>query len=231
MPSRGPCGAGRISGRVPWKGANLQRTSRIAIEMKRPRLVGIAGGTGSGKTTLAHAIGHATHSSVIIPMDNYYKRTRGLTQTEKAALNYDHPDAYDWALLGGQMKSLLAGRAIRMPIYSYELHDRTEEDREVAPADLIILEGILALHDRSLNREMDLKIFIDADEETRFSRRLERDVRERGRSSESVKNQFETTVMPMHDLFVEPTRAFADTIVDGTVPFSRALVDRILENL
>jgi len=196
--------------------------------MKRPRLVGIAGGTGSGKTTLARAIGGATASSVIIPMDNYYKSTRGLELEEKAALNYDHPDAYDWALLGEQLSILLGGRPIRMPVYSYARHDRTGETKGVEPTGLIIIEGILALYDRSLNELMGLKIFIDADEATRFARRMERDVRDRGRSRESVTDQLETTVRPMHDLYVEPSRDHADVIVDGTAAFTPDLLARIL---
>ena len=206
----------------------LQGTSRVAIEMKSPRLVGIAGGTGSGKTTLARAISGATTSSVIIPMDNYYKSTRGLEMEEKAALNYDHPDAYDWSLLGEQLSILLRGRPIRMPVYSYECHDRTGETKGVEPAGLVIVEGILALYDRSLNEQMGLKIFIDADEATRFSRRMERDVRDRGRSRESVIDQLETTVRPMHDLYVESSRDHADVIVDGTAAFTTDLVVRIM---
>ena len=196
--------------------------------MKRPRLIGIAGGTGSGKTTLARAISRATPSSVIIPMDNYYKSTRGLTREEQKSLNYDHPEAYDWDLLGDQLSALLRGCPIRMPVYSYERHDRTEETVEVECVGLVILEGILALHDRSLNEQMDLKIFIDADEAARFSRRMERDVRDRGRSRESVTDQFEQTVRPMHILFVEPSRDHADMVVDGTAAFTTDLIVRIM---
>lgn len=177
-------------------------------------LIGIAGGTGSGKTTLTrHLKEHFGNSVTVIGHDSYYKRQEGKTYEERARVNYDHPSAFDTELLIQHLKELKAGRAIQCPVYSYVEHNRTDETVTVQPNKVIIVEGILIFADEELANEMDIKIFVDTDADERILRRIVRDVRERGRTLESVVSQYLTTVKPMHEQYVEPSKRRADIIM------------------
>lgn len=182
---------------------------------RKPLVIGLAGGTGSGKTTIAQALLDAAgpDSAVIIPQDAYYRVHRHLSFAERELINYDEPAAFDTDLLAGQLDELLAGRSIRRPHYDFSVHDRSPEPVMVEPRRLLIVEGILVLNEPALRERMDVKIFVDAPADERFIRRLERDVQERQRSAGSVINQYRSTVKPMHDLFVEPSKQHADLIV------------------
>ena len=176
-------------------------------------IIGIAGGTGSGKTTLTdHLAAHFGSAISVVHHDNYYKR-QDVPFEERCKQNYDHPDAFDTGLMVSQLKELKAGRPIRCPVYSYADHNRTEETVLIQPAPVIIVEGILIFHDPRLRELMDIRIFVETDADVRILRRALRDVEERGRSMQSVVQQYLTTVKPMHEQFVEPTRKFADIVV------------------
>lgn len=179
-------------------------------------LIGIAGGTGSGKTTLTrHLKEHFGPEVTVIGHDNYYKRQDGKTLEERAKVNYDHPAAFDTELLIEHLKELKEGRPIRCPVYSYVEHNRTEETREILPTKVIIVEGILIFQNPTLRDMFDIKIFVETDADVRILRRALRDVEERGRTLQSVVTQYLTTVKPMHEQYVEPSRKFADIIVGG----------------
>ena len=177
-------------------------------------LIGIAGGTGSGKTTLTRRLVETFGGDVsVVYHDNYYKRLVGMTYEERSALNYDHPDSFDTALLVEDLKKLAAGETIRCPVYDYTIHNRSEETVEVRPTRVVIVEGILIFADPALRDLLDIKIFVDADADVRILRRIRRDVKERGRSLDSVIDQYLTTVKPMHEQFVQPSRRYADIVV------------------
>ena len=177
-------------------------------------LIGIAGGTGSGKTTLTrHLKEHFGPHVTVIGHDSYYKRQEGKTYDERAAQNYDHPDAFDTDLLIQHLKELKAGRSIRCPVYSYVDHNRTDKTEEIFPTKVLIVEGILIFQDPELREMFDIKIFVETDADTRILRRALRDVEERGRTLRSVVTQYLTTVKPMHEQYVEPSRKYADIIV------------------
>lgn len=177
-------------------------------------VIGIAGGTGSGKTTLTRHLKNQFHQHVsVIYHDSYYKAHHELTYEERCGLNYDHPDAFDTHLMLEHLRNLKAGQPVRCPTYDYTIHDRAEETVEICPARVVIVEGILIFHDPELRRLMDVKIFVDADADVRILRRILRDVKERGRSLDSVVEQYLTTVKPMHEQFVEPAKRFADVVV------------------
>ncbi|MBU0491355.1 MAG: uridine kinase [Chloroflexi bacterium] len=178
-------------------------------------IVGLAGGSGSGKSTLVHNILEvlAGKSVIVIEQDNYYKANAHLSLAERRAINYDHPASLDNDLLAEHVRALRAGRPIEKPLYDFTTHTRRAETVRVEPADVIILEGILVLESRQLWELMDLKIYVDTDPDVRFIRRLERDISERGRTMESVIQQYLTTVRPMHLQFVEPSRRHADVII------------------
>ena len=176
-------------------------------------LIGIAGGTGSGKTTLtAHLEQHFGEDITVIHHDSYYKR-QDLPFEERCKTNYDHPDAFDTDLMIEDLKKLKAGQTIHCPVYDYSIHNRTEDTLEVQPTKVVLVEGILIFQNRALRDLLDIKIFVETDADVRILRRALRDVEERGRSLESVVNQYLTTVKPMHEQFVEPTRKYADIIV------------------
>ena len=176
--------------------------------------IGIAGGTGSGKTTLTrHLKEHFGDAVTVIGHDSYYKRQDGKTYEERSKVNYDHPDAFDTDLLIEDIKRLRRGETVHCPTYDYTIHDRAEKTVTVRPARVIIVEGILIFQSRELCDLMDIKIYVDTDADVRILRRIVRDVRDRGRSLESVVNQYLTTVKPMHEQFVEPSRKYADIIV------------------
>ena len=177
-------------------------------------IIGIAGGTGSGKTTLTRKLQETFGPDVsVVYHDNYYKRHDGMTYEERASLNYDHPDAFDTPLMVEHLRQLLAGQTIQCPVYDYTVHNRSDQTIEIHPTKVIIVEGILIFENKALRDLMDIRIFVDTDADVRILRRALRDVEERGRSLESVVNQYLTTVKPMHEQFVEPTRKFADIIV------------------
>ncbi len=177
-------------------------------------LIGIAGGTGSGKTTLTrHLKNHFGQEVTVIGHDNYYKRQEGKTYEERAKQNYDHPDAFDTGLLVEHLRELKAGRSIRCPVYSYVDHNRTDEALEIFPTKVLIVEGILIFQDPELREMFDIKIFVETDADVRILRRCLRDVEERGRTLRSVVIQYLTTVKPMHEQYVEPSRKYADIVV------------------
>ena len=177
-------------------------------------IIGIAGGTGSGKTTLTRRLQDAFGDDVsVVYHDNYYKKHVGLPYEQRAALNYDHPDSFDTALLVDDLRRLAAGEAIRCPVYDYTIHNRSEETVEVHPTKVVIVEGILIFENKALRNLMDVKIFVDTDADVRILRRILRDVKERGRSLDSVISQYLTTVKPMHEQFVQPSRQHADIVV------------------
>ena len=175
--------------------------------------IGIAGGTGSGKTTLTEHLAQRFGSDIsVVHHDNYYKR-QDRPFAERCLQNYDHPDAFDTELMIEDLKALKRGEVIHCPVYDYAIHNRTDETVEVRPTKVVIVEGILIFQNKSLRDLLDIKIFVETDADVRILRRALRDVEERGRSLESVVNQYLTTVKPMHEQFVEPTRKFADIIV------------------
>jgi len=181
----------------------------------KPLVLGIAGGTGSGKTTVTERVIRAVlpRQVAVIPMDNYYKEQSHLSFKERAQVNYDHPSAFDTDLLYEQVQSLIGGQVVKMPQYSFTRHTHEENTIQMFPQPVIVLEGILILFEERLRELMDLKVYVDADPDVRFIRRLERDLHERGRSLSSVVQQYLAYVRPMHLRFVEPTKRYADVII------------------
>ena len=178
-------------------------------------IIGIAGGTGSGKTTVVKNIAKALppHCVAVVPIDSYYNDTTNMTPEERKAINLDHPDAFDWKLLTEHVKKLKSGEAIEQPTYSYIESNRQKETIHVEPKPVIIIEGIMALHSKKLRDIMDLKIFVDTDSDVRLIRNIRRDVVERGRTVEMVLDRYEKVLKPMHEQFIEPTKQFADLII------------------
>ena len=177
-------------------------------------VIGIAGGTGAGKTTVAREITDEVGESVtLIPLDNYYEDLSDLDFEERANANYDHPSAFEWGLLREHMDTLLSGQSVEMPQYDFEQHVREDERVTVEPTDVIVLEGILALYDEAVNEMLDLHIYVETDADVRILRRIERDVVDRGRELEGVMDQYLSTVKPMHEQFIEPTKKHADIII------------------
>ena len=176
--------------------------------------IGIAGGTGSGKTTITKRIMERFGSDVsVIYHDNYYKAHDDMTYEERTHLNYDHPDAFDTELMIAHLQQLKRGESIQCPVYDYTVHNRSEETITIAPARVIIVEGILILADKRLCDELDIRVFVDTDADVRILRRIMRDVDKRGRTLESVIDQYLTTVKPMHEAFVEPSKKNAHVII------------------
>jgi uridine kinase len=181
----------------------------------KPFLIGIAGGTGSGKTTVARRIYQSLHldSAVFLDYDAYYKELGHLSLEERQKINFDHPDSLDNELFIGHLQRLIAGLPIEKPTYDFTRHTRAPESVRVQPRDVILVDGILLFADQQLRDMFDLKIFVDTEADVRFIRRLRRDIGERGRSLESVIEQYLNTVRPMHFEFVEPTKRYADVIL------------------
>lgn len=181
----------------------------------QPIIIGLAGGSGSGKTTLAYRLRDCFCAEDIrlISHDFYYKQHDALSFDARAALNYDHPDAFETELLITQLKQLKAGKAIACPTYDYTLHNRAAETLQITPAPIILVEGILLFENDALCELFDLKVYVDTDADERILRRILRDVKERGRTLDSVIEQYRTTVKPMHEAFVEPSKRKADFIV------------------
>lgn len=183
--------------------------------MERGILIGIAGGSGSGKTLVSKRIVEDLGSDkvVVIQQDSYYKDLSHLPLEERAKRNFDHPESIDSDMLIAQMDDLLHARTIEQPIYDFAVHAHKSECRSIGPHSIIVLEGILILYNPRLRELMDIKVYVDTDSDVRLLRRLRRDVKERGRSVESVLEQYEKSVRPMHLQFVEPTKRFADIII------------------
>ena len=178
-------------------------------------IIGIAGGTGSGKTTVVKKIARALppHCVAVVPIDSYYNDTTGMTPEERKAINFDHPDAFDWKLLNKQINMLRNGEAIEQPTYSYILCNRMKETVHVEPKPVIIIEGIMTLINKKLRDLMDLKIFVDTDSDERLIRNITRDVVERGRTVDMVLKRYRDVLKPMHEQFIEPTKKYADLII------------------
>jgi len=183
--------------------------------MKKSILIGIAGGTASGKTKLAKNIVKNFNSDqvIIIEMDSYYHNLDNVPMDMRNCHNFDHPDAYDMELMKSHLKKLLAGGKVKIPVYDYINHTRSDEVISEQGHKIIVLEGILALYDAELRDMMDIKLFVQTAADIRFTRRLKRDIKKRGRSMESVIEQYYNTVRPMHEQFVEPTKVHADIII------------------
>ena len=181
---------------------------------KKILVIGIAGGTGSGKTTLMkNLITEFSGMVTVLSHDNYYKRHDELTYEERCKLNYDEPAALETDLMARHLDILRSGEAIDCPVYDFTVHNRSDETTRITPEKVIIVEGILIFENKELRDLMDIKIFVDTDDDIRLCRRIKRDVRDRGRSLESVIEQYQTTVKPMHEQYVEPSKKFADIIV------------------
>ena len=194
-------------------------------------IIGIAGGTGSGKTTITRRIlrefgGHVS----VLYHDNYYKRHDNMSYEERSKLNYDHPNAFDTDLLVKHLEQLRRGQSVKSPIYDYKVHNRSDRTQLVQPSRVIVVEGILIFAEPKLCDLMDIKIFVDTDADVRILRRIVRDTRDRGRDLESIVNQYLTTVKPMHERFVEPSKRNADIIVpEGG--HNQVALDMIMERI
>lgn len=198
----------------------------------KPITLGVCGGTGSGKTTVARRILESVGAHLIahLPHDAYYKEAGHLPPEERAKLNFDHPDALDNDLLIEHLKELQAGRAVEIPVYDFKTHNRRAEKLRVEPQPVILVEGILIFADKRLRDLMDVKIYVDTDADLRLLRRLQRDIEERGRSISSVIDQYLSTVRPMHLEFVEPSKRYADVIIpEGG--FNEVAIDMVASRL
>ena len=183
--------------------------------MKRPIFIGITGGTGSGKSTIAKEIYRQFGEDCIamIEQDSYYKDQSHLSMEDRVKTNYDHPNAFDNNLLVSHLESLLNEHSIQKPSYDFSIHNRIEDTTKVEPKEIVIVEGILILEDPRIRELLDIKIYVDTDADVRIIRRMVRDINERGRTMESVINQYLNVVKPMHNQFTEPTKKFADIII------------------
>lgn len=203
-----PCRWRRVNTRTPTTNVSPMPAAR------RPFLIGVAGGTCAGKTLICERLAELAGDDqlALIRLDSYQIDRSHQEWDERAAANYDHPDAYDWALLNDHLARLVAGEAVPAPTYDFAVHNRSDIVRWVQPAPVIVVEGILVLHDPALRERFDLKVYIDADIDLRFIRRLRRDVEERGRTPEGIIEQYLTTVRPGHEEFIEPSKRHADVI-------------------
>ena len=183
--------------------------------MHKTTIIGIAGGTGSGKTTVVKKIAEALppHYVAVVPLDSYYNDTSDMTEEERHAINFDHPDAFDWKLLTKQVNDLRNGMAVEQPTYSYLLCNRLKETIHIEPEPVIIIEGIMTLLNKRLRDIMDLKIFVDADPDERLIRNIQRDTIDRGRTVSMVVERYLEVLKPMHEQFIEPTKRYADLII------------------
>ena len=183
--------------------------------MKKNILIGIAGGTGSGKTSVANAILAEFSSSevALIQQDSYYHNLKHLHLDERATVNFDHPDAVDFNKMGKDLELLMADETVQIPIYDFNTHTRTDETLTIGNHHIIVLEGILALFDEKIRNMMDIKLYVDTPDDIRIIRRIKRDINKRGRTFESVIEQYYNTVRPMHQQFVEPSKKFANIII------------------
>ncbi|WP_459807767.1 uridine kinase [Halopiger thermotolerans] len=193
-------------------------------------VIGIAGGTGAGKTTVARTVADTVGEAVTrIPLDNYYEDLSHLEFEDRKEVNYDHPDAFEWELLREHLNQLLMGQPVEMPQYDFEIHNRKDERVTVEPTDVIVLEGIFSLYDEEILEMLDLRVYVMTDADVRILRRIERDVVDRGRDLEGVMNQYLETVKPMHEQFVEPTKKNADVIIPEGA--NQMAVDLLIEKI
>jgi uridine kinase len=203
------------------------------MRQDRPFVMGVAGGTGSGKTTVAERMAELIGADVaLLRLDSYYRDRSDLTFDERTRINYDHPDAFDWPLLHDQVRTLMSGRPITVPTYDFSTYTRAASTERIDPSPVVVVEGILVLDDPILRSLFELKVFIDTDADVRFIRRLQRDVVERGRTAESVIDHYLTTVRPSHNQFVEPSKRHADVIIPHggmNVPALDVLLARMRE--
>ena len=178
-------------------------------------IIGIAGGTGSGKTTVVKKLSERLPKGevTVIPLDSYYKDSSGIPMEERQQINFDHPDAFEWKLLIRQLQELKEGHAVEQPIYDYVTSSRMKDTVHVEPSEIIIIEGIMVLHHPKLREQMDLKVFVDADADDRLIRVISRDIVERGRTTEAVITRYQKVLKPMHEQFIEPCKRFADVII------------------
>lgn len=201
-------------------------------------VIGIAGGTGSGKTTVVHQIMNQLPSTEVgvISQDSYYKETSNLSYEERTKINFDHPLAIDFELLIAHLKDLKAGKIIEQPIYSFITHNRTEDTISIHPRKVVIVEGILIFTNPEIRDLFDIKVFVHADSDERLIRRLKRDIADRGRDMDEVLNRYQTTLKPMHEQFIEPTKAFADIIIPNdkyntvAIDVVRAVINQRIDN-
>ncbi len=188
----------------------------MSKESDFPFIIGIAGGTGSGKSTFTNRLKDIFQDQVtVLYYDNYYKAHNELSFEERKKINYDHPSAFETELLLKHLKALKEGKKIKCPVYDYSKHNRSEEVVVVKPSKIILLEGILVLADERLRDMMDVKVFVEADADERILRRVLRDVKERGRDIQNIVDQYLDTVKPMHYLYVEPTKMYADIVINS----------------
>ena len=193
--------------------------------------IGIAGGTGSGKTTITKRIMKEFGGDVsVLYHDNYYKRHDELSYAERTKLNYDHPNAFDTDLLVQHLEALRRGETVQCPVYDYTVHNRSDKTITIKPAKVVVVEGILIFADPELCKRMDVKIFVDTDADVRILRRIVRDTRDRGRDLESIVSQYLATVKPMHEMFVEPSKRNADIIIP-TGGHNRVATDFVMERI
>lgn len=195
-------------------------------------VIGVAGGTGSGKSTLVKRLQEAFAGDEVVTLchDYYYKSYPNLTYEERSKLNYDHPQSFDTDMLVEHIKYMKNGIPVKHPVYSFVEHNRTEQTVEVLPSRVLIIDGILIFENKELRDLMDIKVYVDTDADIRLARRILRDVQDRGRSMESVINQYITTVKPMHEEFVEPSKKYADVIIpEGG--FNSVAVGMLIENI
>lgn len=200
-------------------------------------IIGIAGGTGSGKTTVVKSIIESLPKNevVILPLDSYYKDSSHVPVEERQNINFDHPNAFDWKLLSDHVSALRRGEAIEQPVYSFLTCTRQAETIHLEPRKVIIIEGILALSDKKLCEQMDLKIFVDADPDERLIRVIQRDVVERGRTAEAVMDRYMRVLKPMHQEFIEPAKRYADLIIPQgghnkkAIEILKMYIERIVE--
>ena len=200
--------------------------------MKDIVVIGVAGGTGSGKSTLVKRLQESFKGNDVATIchDFYYKAHPELTYEERTKLNYDHPDAFDTWLMVEHIKALKEGKSVECPTYSFIEHNRASETLLIEPSKVIIVDGILIFENEELRNIMDIKVFVDTDADIRLARRILRDVRDRGRSMESVISQYTTTVKPMHEQFVEPSKRYADVIIpEGG--FNSVAVEMLIQNI
>lgn len=190
-------------------------TTQNTNHMDKVTIIGIAGGTGSGKTTVVKKIADALppHYVAVVPLDSYYNDTTEMTEEERHAINFDHPDAFDWKLLTKHVNDLRNGIAVEQPTYSYLLCNRLKETIHIEPKPVIIIEGIMTLLNKKLRDIMDLKIFVDCDSDERLIRNIQRDTIDRGRTVSMVVDRYLEVLKPMHEQFIEPTKRYADIII------------------